>query len=198
MEASWKDLTNYYEAHENVNNRLKLKEGFKSNLEDKQKFIHRTNALNKEFHGIYNDVDKNEAQRYALFRLAWQFRKWMVPYWNRRYGKGMYHAEKGDYQEGFYKVVGRFIKQMYTEVKLGEFSLRKNWNMLSQQEKANFYKVMSEVGHILGFMVLAALLTAGADDDEDNWWLQMGAYQANRAVTELGAMSLPWGIYRKD
>jgi len=76
------------------------------------------------------------------------------------------------------------------EAKTGEYSIRKNWNTLSPQEKANFKRSIAEVAHLLGYIVLAAILTGlakGGDDDE--WLLQMSAYQANRAITEIGAMS---------
>lgn len=53
---------------------------------------------------------------------------------------------------------------------------------------------MAEVGHLLGYSVLAAILTGlmSGGDDDDEWILQMAAYQANRAITEIGAMTLPW------
>ena len=188
LDIKWKEMTNYFDAHEVVNNRLVLKEGFKFTKDDRNAFINRTHALNKEFHGIYNDIDKSAMQQYFVGRVVMQFRKWMRPYWNRRYGKLKYHYEKGAWQEGYYNVVFRFMGKLLQDIKAGDLSIKKHWAELSLEEKANFYRAMTDVAHVLGWMILAALLSGLADDD-DSWEAQFAAYQAKRAITELGSMS---------
>ena len=62
----------------------------------------------KVIKGIYNVEQKSAIERYAIARLAFQFRHWMLPFWDKRFGrvffqetydeatqytqKGMYHS----------------------------------------------------------------------------------------------------------
>ena len=186
----WKEMTNYYDAHEKIGRRLKLKSEFKENKEDIQAFIKKTNFLNKRFHGIYNDADKSAAQQFALFRVVNLFRKFMVPFWNRRYGKTQFNYEGQAWTEGYYITVFNFIRNIIMESRAGEYSLRKNWATLSELEKSNFRRAMMDAGQVLGMMVIAMILglvAEGGDDDE--WTLQMALYMANRSITELGAFT---------
>ena len=190
LDKSWKEMTNYYDAHEKIGRRLKLKSEFKENKEDVQAFIKKTNFLNKRFHGIYNDMDKSAAQQFALFRVVNLFRKFMVPFWNRRYGKTQFNYEGQAWTEGYYITVFNFIRNIIMESRAGEYSLRKNWATLSELEKANFKRAMMDAGQVLGMMVIAmvlGLVAEGGDDDE--WTLQMALYIANRSITELGAFT---------
>lgn len=190
LDAKWKDMTNYYEAFEKQDNKLVIKNGINDNFEDRKAFINRQNSLNNSFHGIYNDVDKSAAQQYSMFRLVNAFRKWMVPFFNRRFSKTQYNFQLDDYTQGYYNTVGMFIGTLLREWKNAEYSLRKHWNTLSDLEKANFKKAIAETAHLIGWLVLAlvleGLVSGGSDDDE--WALQMMAYQANRMVTEIGSM----------
>ena len=190
LDKSWKEMTNYYDAHEKIGRRLKLKSEFKENKENVQAFIKKTNFLNKRFHGIYNDIDKSAAQQFALFRVVNLFRKFMVPFWNRRYGKTQFNYEGQAWTEGYYITVFNFIRNIIMESRAGEYSLRKNWATLSELEKANFKRAMMDAGQVLGMMIIAmvlGLVAEGGDDDE--WTLQMALYIANRSITELGAFT---------
>ena len=57
---------------------------------DSSDITYKVAKINQSLHGIYNNADKNAMQRYALGRLAFIFRKWMVPHYNRRFkGRGL-------------------------------------------------------------------------------------------------------------
>jgi hypothetical protein len=191
LDSEWKEMVNYYEAHEVVGRRLKLKEGFKDNKEDSLAFVKRTRYLNGKFHGLYDDFHRSAAQQYSLARFAMLFRKYMVPFWNRRYKKVQFSFEGDAWDEGFYTSLGHFIKNLVSELGAKEFSLRKSWASLSDMEKANVKRATVEIVQLLSVTILALVLGSlgGDDDDEKNWALNMITYLASRSITELGAFT---------
>ena len=58
LDSQWKEMTNYWDAHETKDNKITLKPEFKDNSEDRYKFTNKVDFVNKRLHGIYNDVDK--------------------------------------------------------------------------------------------------------------------------------------------
>lgn len=187
LDSQWKEMTNYWDAHETKDNKITLKPEFKDNSEDRYKFTNKVDFVNKRLHGIYNDVDKSAIQRYAIGRLVMMFRKWMIPYFNRRYGKKQFNYEGDLWTEGYYTTVGNFIKKAVSEMRAGQFSLAKNWNTLSTQEKANFRRSFVEFAHLMAFSMLAFIVGAAGDaSDDDIWALNFMAYEYNRMITEIG------------
>lgn len=184
--------------------RLKMKEGitkvgsdeygslFKKSEDDKSltekdinRFINRQNFLNKRLHGIYNDVDKSAIQQYALGRMAIMFRKFIKPGWNRRFAKLTYNEEGEIYTEGNYNTTFRFMKGLAKDLAQAKFSLIKNFDNLNQGEKANVLRSLTEVAYMIAAVTLGAVLSNLADDDEDNWALNLAAYEAYRLYSEL-------------
>jgi len=149
------------------------------------RFINRQNFLNKRMHGIYNNIDKSAIQQYALGRLVIMFRKFIKPGWNRRFAKYTYNEEGEAFTEGYYTTMGRFVKNMYNEMKEGKFSITKNWNNLTETEKANFFRLATEWAYIIASITAATVLTQFADDDDDNYALNLAAYEAYRMYSEL-------------
>lgn len=148
------------------------------------RFINRQNFINKRLHGIYNDVDKSAIQRYALGRLVIMFRKFIKPGWNKRFAKLTYNEEGEIYTEGYYTGLSRFIKNVYKEIKEGEFSLAKNWNNLEDFEKRNFFRLATEWAYIFAAITAANILTNLGGDDDD-YALNFAAYEAYRLYSEM-------------
>jgi len=187
LNTKWNSLTNFWEAHEVIDNELKIKKEFSANYkEDKKKFILLSKALNQSFHGVYNENDRALIQRRAEGRLVMMFRKFMKPNWDRRFQKAIYDQRKETEVEGYYVTAARFITGLFKDYQKGQFSLYRNWNLLTNEEKANFRRVAAEGAHLIAALALAAILTGLADDD-DEWIAYYMAYQANRMITEVGA-----------
>lgn len=194
---------NLWDAFEVVDNKLVLKQGIKKvgkegtglfrENEDGQdvtekdiiRFINRQNFINKRLHGIYNDVDKSAIQAGALGRLVIMFRKFIKPGWNRRFAKLTYNEEGEIYTEGYYATLGRFISNMYKELKEGKFSLIKNWGNLETYEKRNFLRLATEWAYTIAAITAAGILTQLADDDDDNYMLNLAAYESYRMYSEM-------------
>ena len=198
------NIISLWDAFEVDGNELKMKEGltkvagektthlFKKE-EDGQpltqkdifRFINRQNFLNKRLHGIYNDVDKMAAQQYALGRLGLMFRKFIVPGWNRRFTKMTYNEEGEAFTEGYYRTAFRFFGLVDRELNEAKFSLGKNWEKLTDADKANFHRLFTEWAFMIGSVVVGGILTQFGEDDEDNYLLNLAAYEAYRTYSEI-------------
>lgn len=159
----------------------------KTDFTDKkrQNVMNRLHALNKRMHGIYNDFDKATAQRYSLGKLAFMYRKYLVPAYKRRFKNLGYDEELGAQTEGYYKTFWNLYLKNLVQLKT---SLIKNWADMSPFEKAQVKRVIAEATIILTLTALVIALRAMADDDDDelkkNWGYNFMLYQAVRMRSE--------------
>jgi hypothetical protein len=191
----------FYDALVVENNRMKVQEGTK-NLDgseftdaDVRAFIMKMQGINQRLHGIYNVNDRNALQKKTLGRAAMLFRKWFVPSMNRRFENKYRNYMIGDDLEGFHRTAGKFYWQLIKELKEGQLtfaSAKENYNNLSDNDKANVTRSMTEVGYFLAASILGGILTGLAGDDDDDYLLNMAAYQAQRFSTELGIFIPVW------
>ena len=191
----------FYDALVIENNRMRVREGTK-NLDgseftgaDTRAFIMKMQSVNQRLHGIYNVNDRNALQKKALGRAAMLFRKWFVPGMNRRFENKYKNYMVNEELEGFHRTGGRFYWQLIKELKEGQLtfaSAKENYNNLSDNDKANVTRSITEVGYFLAASILGGILTGLAGDDDDDWALNMAAYQAQRFSTELGIFIPVW------
>lgn len=189
LNEKWNSLTNYWDAHEIKDKRLVLKQGFKYNLEDKLKFIDRQRGTNNIIQGMYGRLDKSALQKYAVGRLAIMFRKWIMPAWNRRFSSKYTNHELQMEMEGYYTSFGHFISSLWKDWRKNELSIMRNWNSLTELEKANMRHVFTDMAVLAAIGALVVILgSMRAEGDDDDWMLNMTSYQVNRLFTETGAL----------
>lgn len=156
--------------------------------QDLFKFQNKSRGINQRLHGIYNKEDMNAFQRTAIGRMALMFRKWMVPSLNRRFQRSMYSFDLDTYTEGYYNTTFQFMKTLIKD--LGSFKL--NWasqfKKLNNTQKANIWRSIIEVGHLVALMITFAVLKDAWDDD-DEWGKNFMLYQTRRLQTEIGALT---------
>lgn len=145
--------------------------------------------INQSLHGIYNNADKSAIQRYALGRLAFIFRKWMVPHYNRRFKGGYYDVQMDQYKEGMYRSMWRFIQTLSKELKTGKFNYAASWNSLHDTEKANIKKAVTEMAVFFALSLTLHLL--GNWKDKDTWAGRMAQYHLRRLHLEIGTSFWP-------
>lgn len=210
-----------FETYPSLLESYELKNGFavlKENIELKEdelfQFKERVLGINQRLHGIYNTEDAAILQRYAIGRLAMQFRKWMRPGWNRRFGakfgKGFYNEKVRDFEEGMYVTTFKFLSSPfinnYKDYKEGKenaaenafnsillgfqdliFNSKIRWHSLSEIERANIKKTAIEFAFLIQAISLAflAVKLKGDDDDDDNKFLTYILSQSNRLIGEL-------------
>lgn len=191
----------FYEALEVKNYRLQFKEGM-TNLNGKPltdkdivAFKLRMKGINQRLHGVYNQTDRSAIQKWSLGRAAMLFRKWMKPGFNRRFDKKYYNYALDTEVEGTYRTAVNFMRSLYNEMKETQFSIaaaKDKYAELPDWQKANMVRALHEVSWFVAASVAGAILSNFAADDDDNWILNMAAYQANRLSTELGIYIPPW------
>jgi len=72
------------------------------------------------------------------------------------------------------------MKQLYSEYKQGQFTfsrIKESYNELSNDKKANIRRTIMEQGTFLATAFIGSALVGLADDDDDNWLLNMSAYR---------------------
>jgi len=173
--------------------KLQLKQGYTKGdgsaftQEDIIKFSRKTAAINQRMHGIYNKADRSAVQRLAIGRLGIMFRKWIKPSWNRRFNSATYNYDLQSWTEGYYKTTGRFFFTLAQDMRQAQFDIASRWEEMTQTEKANVKRALTEVAHFLA--VTAAIgLIEWSDDKDRPWLVRMVEYQLRRLYTELGAM----------
>lgn len=227
---STKELEQEFEKYEKledqfelINREVQLKKGVNLTSEQIGDFKEKVIGVNQKMHGIYNVEDAAMLQRYALGRLGLQFRKWMMPMWNKRFGnqfgKSNWNERRQEYDEGMYITFGKFISSpfidSYNEYKedkektaIGAFNVlfkgfssfinnaKINWSSLSMQEKANVKKVCMEMLLIVATLSLGYILkNIGDDDDEKNIFHTWVLNQTNRLYGELTTFN--FGVFNE-
>ena len=186
---------NFYDAYEVDNYRIKLMEGLtKENgkpftEKDIKSFKIKLKKVNNDLHGIYNLTDRAVIQKYWQGRAVMLFRKWLRPGWNRRFQSHDYDFSLDKDIEGMYVTSTKFVVSLYKELQAAKLTFAtagEAYDKLEDWQKANIKRNIAEVGYFVALMVAGTLLASIAGDDDDDWLLNMSAYQANRLSTEIG------------
>jgi len=190
------DTIPFYEAFEVKDNRLVLSKGITHpdgrpvTKEDIIAMRLRIKGINQRLHGIYNVNDRSAMQQYAAGRLVILFRKWMIPWFNRRFDDHYYDYSIESEFEGMYRTFAHFMTMMYKELRSDQYTFASvtqgQWDKLSSMQKANMRRNLVEFSSYLVLSSAGAILASLAGDDDDNWSLNMLAYQVNRLATEFG------------
>lgn len=115
-------------------------------------------GVNEQIHGRYSTRDAAILNQNVLFRMAFQFKKWIPAAVETRLGRKQYNDRLMVETEGRWVTFLKLAKNLKTSVN------RYNKGELSEMEIYNFRKTMTELC-ILSATILAAL-AMGWDDDE--------------------------------
>jgi hypothetical protein len=169
-----------------INDKVSLEKS-KWTLSDQEQFLRKAKGLLSRLHGEYSDLGRVALQRLAIGRMAYMFRKFIVPGFKRRYGRKQYIQRLDQFTEGNYVTTFNFLKNLKKDLKIFKYSLMsEEWAALSDHEKANIRRAIGEVTALLSTIALAhfAFSKVTDDDDEDHFWAFV-AYQAFRLRAEL-------------
>lgn len=178
---------NLWEALEVIDGKIHLKTDLKGpngkefTMDDVISAGLRIKALNQKLHGIYNDVDRSAIQKWTIGRMALMFRKWIKPGINRRFDPKRYDYSLDKEVEGMYVTSWNFLKKVKGDLR----SVMTIYNELTPGEQANIRRTALELSYMIGAALLAAILEAQIDDEDDEKLLAFTAYQFNRMQTDL-------------
>ena len=192
-------------------------DGSQITFEDERDFSKKAAGLNFELQGIYNLDDKSSIQQYAFGALIIMYRKWIAPSLKRRYASAQYNALRGTYEEGYHKTMFRVIgdilrdakKQVteeqsakalfniVTDMKALRTSFILNRGKLTEYEKSNITRSMTELAVVVGLWLACSLFgkiePPEYEDDERGkmlkWWDNTVYAQMLRLKTEIGSQA---------
>ena len=156
--------------------------------------------------GIYNREDAGMVQRRGLGKLAIQFRKYMRPGWNKRFGtkfgKSFWTESRDEWDKGMYTSLFHFlktgIKRNYDSTEGAEihatmgkilndmwhFATNVNvyWNTLDDFDKGNIRRVLLEQLYLIATIAVAMMLKGlkPDDDDDENFLYDLTVYEIDR------------------
>jgi hypothetical protein len=152
---------------------------FNKNLVTEQ--IHR---LNDRFFGVYNEEGANAANRISAGRLLQQYRKWMRPLYKARFGERRENEDLGWTEEGWYRTIGRIS----LELARGERQLATLWDDLTEDEKFNVKRTITEIAQLIAVWALAHWIE-WPDDKDRPWAFKFSEYISKRLAHELGSIA---------
>ena len=166
----------------------------------------RIKAVVADLQGNYDTNNKAMAQRYWYGKLAFFLRKWIIRGSLKRWRGAStsaftkdfsemlakephlvhYSEELQSFKEGSYTSAIRFLYLQRDNIKsLQMQTMAKDWDSLTDMERANIRTSITEVALMMGALVSSWLLMGLADEDEDNEFLMSMAYLSRRMHGEL-------------
>jgi hypothetical protein len=154
---------------------------------DQFEFQYKVRGILSRLHGEYSDLGRVAIQRGALGRMAFMFRKFVVPGFKRRMAGKAYVERLDDFVEGNYISTARFMGRFVSDLYHLKFQVGANWKKMPDHEKSNVRRTLTEASFLTMAILLANLaiskLKEGDDEDERAW--SFIAYQALRLRAEL-------------
>ena len=150
-------------------------------------FINLTQGLARRTNQTKGGFDKATASRTAQGKAVLLFRSWVMPGLRRRYGHGGFtgptlHADEelGSVTQGMYVSFWNML-QSSVEQRVMPHTVFQD---LTDMEKANVKRTLTELGSLAAASVLIMGLTS-LDDDEENYATNFLLYQALRYQAEI-------------
>ena len=172
-----------------LNNTYYKEDGTLFTDKDEIAFTNKCHEINNMMHGIYNDIDKNAIQNLAVGRMAIMFRKHIKPSLVKRFKGASYNYQLQENVEGYYRTLFNLFVKSIKELRQSQFTLVTNYKNLSNTEKANIRRAITELGHLIVLFVVLSLFDLGDDDDNESWLYNMTELQTRRLFTDIGAFT---------
>lgn len=180
-------LPNVYDQFELIDGYAEIKEGSELTFDEWTEFKRKALTINQSMQGIYNQLDRNKLQ-YAIWGQAlFQFRKWMVPTWNRFMGTRLFKSQWSETRnteiKGAFDSLWEFIGHAKTKNPIGIFhkrdadvsvmqafgniikdwtkfllTARTQWHSLTDLDKSNIRKVAMHMTMLSSFACLIAII----------------------------------------
>lgn len=130
--------------------------------------------INIDLNGNYAKLNKAVAEKYALGKAIFFFRKYLVPFAMRRFGTRRLDILKDEESEGYYSTSYRaMLKPIFTNPYRFFKEKEWDWENLTEYEKANLRKFFTESALIVLFMLLISTIGDEPDELKDHNFLTL-------------------------
>jgi len=142
--------------------------------------------------GSLSPEDKGAIYQSAVFSMVGLHRGWLFEGLSRRLKSKGYDFTLNQITEGEYRTVTSLIGKFFMSKEKVQIikNLLAKYNELEDYQKENLKRVMLELSMIGAFTVIALVLNSG-DDDEEDYFRDLLAYQANRVLLEVSSFYNP-------
>ncbi len=134
-----------------------------------------------------------------------QFRKWMIPGWNKRFGSrfgtSFWNERRGFPDEGMYFTTYRFLRDLVVDYRKLNTNYKLHWHSLTERQKANVKRTATEMVFLVTTVLLGYLAKGLAEDDEElkeNLMFNVFMYQQDRLWTELSTYHPYYGWFNES
>lgn len=141
----------------------------------------KSHNLSEKLQGNYAGMDQPESQRYTAGRLVSFMRRYFVPAVVNRFSGERMQSALAETREGYYKTAIRMGMNAYRDHQL-------NWNSYSPVEKRYVFKMLSEVGISMMFLLLLRSLGWNENDKDKMKKLQDNSWLTNHLIYQLMAV----------
>lgn len=149
-------------------------------------FSHKALAVNQRLFGIYNDADRNALKRTAYGKLFLQYRDWLKPALNRRFGSKRDNLMLGEETEGYYRTLYELCKKIIKDSReLHTLAFKSAIESLDTTQIANLKRAGAEVGQLVLTIVAFNFLKSKWKDKDNPWILRTATYLARRLQTDM-------------
>lgn len=167
----------------------------------KNKLFSRIEYIANQVDGKLAPTDYAAVHQHAVFSLVAIHRNWLFGGIQKRFRKRGFNFMTGQVEEGHYNVplrkagsLFRMIKSMYfNEATTDDLRtmLTNGYENLDDIEKIAIKRVLTEMAFAALAVGVAVLLNKLADDDEDNYIMELSAYLGNRVAIEASSFYNP-------
>jgi hypothetical protein len=194
INEEWKSYSDktYDDAFEVVDNQIKIKEEYKEFIDDKldNKITGIIEHVSNTVDGQMGESDKGALSRQILGEFLLMHRGWFINMLDSRFMKRNVNmlTEKEDI--GYYPAVWEFFKKdMFSDGMSGWYKSLSGskWKEMREKDPAKakgVKRAFLDLVYLNLVALLAGLVNAAADDDDDNYALQFAAFQMNRVLLE--------------
>jgi len=214
LQEEFLNFDSAYDQFEVKNGRAVLKENAKITNEEVDLFQQHVHKLNQSLHGIYNRIDRHMLKDTILGDLAFQFRSWMRPNWNRffgvRFGKSTFNEGLRSFRKGAFISLGEFLaspiiynyqaykrndiegKQVFARILSDYKSFFSNvilhWRSMSLQDRQNAWRALANLLYLANIGLLLTFIGFLDDDDEEQAYMTaLLIYELNATFTDTSA-----------
>jgi len=195
MKEDWKNLRekSLYNSYEVVDGILQVKKEFQPYVTEallnsvRGKIQHVASTLD----GVLGNIDKGALSRQILGDFLLMHRGWVVQLIDTRFRKQSYNKLSGEEELGNYRASLGYLKDIFVNDQGFGFAPFAAYSKLNSVRKRGVIKSVMDLGFLVVASIMAAAVNLKADEEPDDWMMQLMAYQMNRILLEQNAA---WSI----
>ena len=174
---------NLLDIMELKNGKLSIKDQFKDVFElgssEFSDVVAKLHAMQKKINGSYAKFDKTYVEKTSLGKMAFFFRKYLIPLGINRLGARRVDYEEMKVTEGFYLT---FLKTVGKDLMKLRFKMMLSGENYSDQEKEAIKKTLTDLMFIFMTMALLSLLGWDPNDNENMKKLKEAGYARQASI----------------